>query len=145
MSWRATLASIANVSIYQETNNSVRPFYHHVAVLTPFVILPDASVPWVSALVPSPIIVKLGFLFLIQDHNFGLDWMPNHLLVVHTLLLFSILNPFVLPFGALYFLIQTGKIHSSWRSKWTIFCNVQVSSKIRSITLILFYPHSYGD
>ncbi|KIL63242.1 hypothetical protein M378DRAFT_80006 [Amanita muscaria Koide BX008] len=33
-------------------------------------------------------------------------WMPNHLLVLHVLLLFSVLNPFVLPFGALYFLVQ---------------------------------------
>lgn len=35
-------------------------------------------------------------------------WLPNHLLVIHVLLLFSVLNPFVLPFGALYFFIQTG-------------------------------------
>ncbi|KAK2465349.1 hypothetical protein APHAL10511_002703 [Amanita phalloides] len=35
-------------------------------------------------------------------------WIPNHLLALHVLLLFSILNPFVLPFGALYFFVQTG-------------------------------------
>ncbi|KAF5382774.1 hypothetical protein D9615_002912 [Tricholomella constricta] len=35
-------------------------------------------------------------------------WLPNHLLVIHVLLLFSVLNPFVLPFGTLYFLVQYG-------------------------------------
>lgn len=35
-------------------------------------------------------------------------WLPNHLLVIHVLLLFSVLNPFVLPFGTLYFFVQTG-------------------------------------
>ncbi|EAU86086.2 hypothetical protein CC1G_07165 [Coprinopsis cinerea okayama7 len=37
-------------------------------------------------------------------------WLPNHLLVLHILLLFCLLNPFVLPFGALYFFIQSGVI-----------------------------------
>jgi hypothetical protein len=36
------------------------------------------------------------------------DWFPNHCLVLHVLLLFSLLNPFVLPFGTLYFFVQTG-------------------------------------
>jgi hypothetical protein len=36
------------------------------------------------------------------------DWFPNHCLVLHVLLLFSVLNPFVLPFGTLYFFVQTG-------------------------------------
>ncbi|KIM43405.1 hypothetical protein M413DRAFT_69962 [Hebeloma cylindrosporum] len=37
-------------------------------------------------------------------------WLPNHILVIHVLLLFSILNPFVLPFGSLYFFIQSGVV-----------------------------------
>ncbi|KAF8645225.1 hypothetical protein AX16_008052 [Volvariella volvacea WC 439] len=37
-------------------------------------------------------------------------WLPNHMLVVHILLLFSILNPVVLPFGTLYFFVSTGVI-----------------------------------
>ncbi|KAJ3506561.1 hypothetical protein NLJ89_g6803 [Agrocybe chaxingu] len=37
-------------------------------------------------------------------------WLPNHTLVIHVLLLFSIFNPFVLPFGTLYFFIQTGVV-----------------------------------
>ncbi|KXN88289.1 hypothetical protein AN958_07748 [Leucoagaricus sp. SymC.cos] len=37
-------------------------------------------------------------------------WLPNHVLVVHVLLLFSVLNPFVLPFGALYFFVQCGVV-----------------------------------
>ncbi|KAF8634132.1 hypothetical protein AX15_001064 [Amanita polypyramis BW_CC] len=41
-------------------------------------------------------------------------WIPNHLLALHVLLLFSILNPFVLPFGALYFSIQTGIIKNQF-------------------------------
>jgi len=36
-----------------------------------------------------------------------LDWLPNHMLVIHILLLFSVLNPFVLPFGVLYFFVQS--------------------------------------
>ncbi|PPQ91695.1 hypothetical protein CVT25_012908 [Psilocybe cyanescens] len=38
------------------------------------------------------------------------DWLPNHTLVIHVLLLFSVLNPFVLPFGALYFFVQSGVV-----------------------------------
>lgn len=37
-------------------------------------------------------------------------WLPNHLLVLHVLLLFCAVNPFVLPFGAFYFFIQSGVI-----------------------------------
>ncbi|KAF8158103.1 hypothetical protein B0H34DRAFT_441453 [Crassisporium funariophilum] len=37
-------------------------------------------------------------------------WLPNHALVIHVLLLFSLLNPFVLPFGTLYFFIQSGVV-----------------------------------
>ncbi|KAI0087845.1 hypothetical protein BDY19DRAFT_892588 [Irpex rosettiformis] len=33
-------------------------------------------------------------------------WLPNHLLVVHILLLFAVLNPLVIPFGFLYFCIE---------------------------------------
>ncbi|KAF9468511.1 hypothetical protein BDZ94DRAFT_668548 [Collybia nuda] len=37
-------------------------------------------------------------------------WLPNHLLVLHVLLLFSVFNPFVLPFGTLYFFVQSGVV-----------------------------------
>ncbi|EKM51821.1 uncharacterized protein PHACADRAFT_31623 [Phanerochaete carnosa HHB-10118-sp] len=33
-------------------------------------------------------------------------WLPNHLLVIHVLLLFAVLNPLVLPFGLLYFCVE---------------------------------------
>ncbi|KAI0075096.1 hypothetical protein K474DRAFT_1600449 [Panus rudis PR-1116 ss-1] len=33
-------------------------------------------------------------------------WLPNHLLVIHVLLVFSILNPLVIPFGLLYFAVE---------------------------------------
>ncbi|THH23170.1 hypothetical protein EUX98_g8009 [Antrodiella citrinella] len=33
-------------------------------------------------------------------------WLPNHLLVIHVLLVFSILNPLVIPFGFLYFCVE---------------------------------------
>jgi len=35
-----------------------------------------------------------------------LDWLPNHLLVIHILFVFAVLNPLVIPFGLLYFTIQ---------------------------------------
>ncbi|KAL0069815.1 hypothetical protein AAF712_003085 [Marasmius tenuissimus] len=35
-------------------------------------------------------------------------WLPTHLLVIHVLLVFSVLNPFVLPFGCIYFFVETG-------------------------------------
>ncbi|KAH8825373.1 hypothetical protein DL96DRAFT_1670496 [Flagelloscypha sp. PMI_526] len=35
-------------------------------------------------------------------------WLPNHVLVIHVLMLFSVLNPMVLPFGAFYYFIQIG-------------------------------------
>ncbi|KAJ7505259.1 hypothetical protein B0H11DRAFT_2154128 [Mycena galericulata] len=37
-------------------------------------------------------------------------WLPTHLLVLHVLLLFMVLNPFVIPFGAFYFFIEAGMI-----------------------------------
>ncbi|KAK7056871.1 hypothetical protein VNI00_002588 [Paramarasmius palmivorus] len=37
-------------------------------------------------------------------------WLPTHLLVIHVLLLFSVLNPFVLPFGCIYFFIENGVV-----------------------------------
>ncbi|KAG7088362.1 hypothetical protein E1B28_012366 [Marasmius oreades] len=37
-------------------------------------------------------------------------WLPTHLLVIHVLLLFSVLNPFVLPFGCIYFFVETGVV-----------------------------------
>jgi len=42
--------------------------------------------------------------FSVMSTDISLDWLPNHILVIHILLLFSLLNPFVLPFGVLYFL-----------------------------------------
>ncbi|KAF9013241.1 hypothetical protein BDQ17DRAFT_1419404 [Cyathus striatus] len=37
-------------------------------------------------------------------------WLPNHLLVIHVILLLCILNPFVLPFATIYFFVQSGVI-----------------------------------
>ncbi|KAI0247633.1 hypothetical protein BJV78DRAFT_904502 [Lactifluus subvellereus] len=33
-------------------------------------------------------------------------WLPNHLLVIHILVLFAVFNPLVMPFGLIYFSIQ---------------------------------------
>ncbi|KAH9002732.1 hypothetical protein EDB86DRAFT_3063264 [Lactarius hatsudake] len=33
-------------------------------------------------------------------------WLPNHLLVIHVLFVFAVLNPLVLPFGLIYFSIE---------------------------------------
>jgi len=38
------------------------------------------------------------------------DWLPNHLLVIHVLLLFALLNPLVIPFGLIYFSVETGSL-----------------------------------
>ncbi|KAF9498980.1 hypothetical protein BDN71DRAFT_1464773 [Pleurotus eryngii] len=37
-------------------------------------------------------------------------WLPNHLLVIHVLLLFTVLNPVVIPFATIYFFFETGVI-----------------------------------
>ena len=37
------------------------------------------------------------------------DWLPNHLLVIHILFVFVVLNPLVMPFGLVYFSIERGK------------------------------------
>ena len=34
------------------------------------------------------------------------DWLPNHLLVIHILFVFAVLNPLVMPFGLFYFTIE---------------------------------------
>ncbi|KAI0052720.1 hypothetical protein FA95DRAFT_1258418 [Auriscalpium vulgare] len=33
-------------------------------------------------------------------------WLPNHLLIIHVLLLFSVLNPLVIPFAWIYFIVD---------------------------------------
>ncbi|KIJ64508.1 hypothetical protein HYDPIDRAFT_90493 [Hydnomerulius pinastri MD-312] len=37
-------------------------------------------------------------------------WLPNHLLVIHVCLLFALLNPLILPFGLVYFAIETAVV-----------------------------------
>ncbi|KAG1751153.1 hypothetical protein EDB19DRAFT_1675660 [Suillus lakei] len=37
-------------------------------------------------------------------------WLPNHLLVIHVLLLFALLNPLVIPFGLIYFSVETAVV-----------------------------------
>ncbi|EPQ54451.1 hypothetical protein GLOTRDRAFT_121604 [Gloeophyllum trabeum ATCC 11539] len=39
-------------------------------------------------------------------------WLPNHLLVIHILLLFAVLQPLVLPFGLLYFCVEVAVIRN---------------------------------
>ncbi|CAL1712846.1 unnamed protein product [Somion occarium] len=39
-------------------------------------------------------------------------WLPNHLLVIHVLLVFSVLNPLVIPFGFFYFCVETTVIRN---------------------------------
>ncbi|KIK92736.1 hypothetical protein PAXRUDRAFT_146651 [Paxillus rubicundulus Ve08.2h10] len=34
-------------------------------------------------------------------------WLPNHLLIIHICLVFAVLNPLVLPFGLIYFAVET--------------------------------------
>ena len=51
--------------------------------------------------------------FSVISTDISLDWLPNHILVIHILLLFSVLTPFVLPFGVLYFLSSPVGEHSS--------------------------------
>jgi hypothetical protein len=46
-----------------------------------------------------------------------IDWLPTHMLVIHVLLLFAVLNPFVLPFGAIYFFVETGVIKNQVSSE----------------------------
>lgn len=42
----------------------------------------------------------------------AIDWLPNHLLVVHVLLLFAILNPLVIPFGFIYFCVEAAVVRN---------------------------------
>ncbi|KAF9221015.1 hypothetical protein BS17DRAFT_758900 [Gyrodon lividus] len=37
-------------------------------------------------------------------------WLPNHLLVIHICLLFAVLNPLILPFGLIYFAVETAVV-----------------------------------
>ncbi|KAJ4482111.1 hypothetical protein J3R30DRAFT_3286495 [Lentinula aciculospora] len=37
-------------------------------------------------------------------------WLPTHLLVIHVLFVFSVLNPVVIPFGLLYFFVESGVV-----------------------------------
>ncbi len=40
------------------------------------------------------------------------DWLPTHLLVIHILMVFAVLNPVVLPFGTFYFFVEAGAFFS---------------------------------
>ena len=70
----------------------------------------DLDVGVLSAFVQEPItiIVRAKTVSATIILTTCLDWLPNHILVIHVLLLFSLLNPFVLPFGAIYFFTQSG-------------------------------------
>lgn len=41
-------------------------------------------------------------------------WLPNHLLIIHVCLLFAILNPLVVPFGLIYFVVETAVIKNQF-------------------------------
>lgn len=45
------------------------------------------------------------------------DWLPNHVLVVILTLVFSVLNPLLMPFAVLYFAIESGE-------EWTRSCEM---------------------
>jgi hypothetical protein len=38
------------------------------------------------------------------------DWVPTHVLIINVLLLFTVLNPLVLPFGCVYFFVENGVV-----------------------------------
>ncbi|KAK7048413.1 CBM1 domain-containing protein [Favolaschia claudopus] len=48
-------------------------------------------------------------------------WLPTHLLVIHVLMLFMILNPFVIPFGAIYFFIEAGVVKNQVSCRYEYF------------------------
>ena len=52
--------------------------------------------------------LPVSFSALSRKKKLLADWLPNHMLVLHVLLLFAILNPVVLPFGVLYFFVEAG-------------------------------------
>lgn len=41
-------------------------------------------------------------------------WLPNHLLIIHVCLLFAILNPLVVPFGLIYFAVETAVVKNQF-------------------------------
>lgn len=43
-----------------------------------------------------------------------IDWLPNHVLVMHVLLVFALLNPLVIPFALVYFAVE--------RSEYSRYC-----------------------
>lgn len=52
-------------------------------------------------------------------HISQLDWLPNHVLVMHVLLVFALLNPLVIPFALVYFAVERSKYyHSSSEVFW---------------------------
>lgn len=65
-----------------------------------------ASVPLVSGRVHLIITVSGYTLSILLPFNPSQDWLPNHLLVIHVLLVFSLLNPLVIPFAFLYFCVD---------------------------------------
>lgn len=46
----------------------------------------------------SPVFDRLTFLA---------DWLPNHTLVLHVVVVFAVLNPLVIPFAFLYFCVES--------------------------------------
>ena len=85
-----------------------RRMYIHPFLLCSHIQL-DLDVGVLSAFDHEPITIIVRAKTVSATHtDHVLDWLPNHILVIHVLLLFSLLNPFVLPFGAIYFFIQSG-------------------------------------
>ena len=58
----------------------------------------------------STIIVSETLEIIQHELKFVLDWLPNHLLIFHVLALFSIMNPLVIPFAWIYFMVDSSKL-----------------------------------
>jgi|HubBroStandDraft_5_1064220.scaffolds.fasta_scaffold1061058_1 hypothetical protein len=71
-----------------------------------------------SVSVPGHLIIIVSLLALaLGDVLTGCfrDWLPNHLLVIHVLFVFAVLNPLVMPFGLIYFTVEKS---ASLRARW---------------------------
>ncbi|KAF7981445.1 hypothetical protein HWV62_33457 [Athelia sp. TMB] len=42
----------------------------------------------------------------------GIHWLPNHMLIIHIMVLFAVLNPLVIPFGFIYFCVENAVIRN---------------------------------
>lgn len=64
------------------------------------------------------------------------DWLPNHTLVLHVVVVFAVLNPLVIPFAFLYFCVESRMCVSSTLGTLSDLRSVVIRNQVRTLCYV---------